>query len=99
MILTHGKGFIGLFSKNETGMVMQIVEITLKLPYEERGKILSKIYEKVRGRIRDVHFFPPSSSGLSEITLELVVNDVQRLVKELKESIKNGKISVKVLSA
>jgi translation elongation factor EF-1beta len=76
---------------------MQIVEVTLKLPYEERGKILSKIYEKVKGKIRDVHFLPPSASGLSEIKLEVVVSDAQKLIKELKESIKKGKISIKVL--
>lgn len=78
---------------------MQIVEVTLKLPYEERGQVLSQIYEKVKGKIRDIHFFPPSASGLSEIKLELVASDAQRLIKELKESIKKGKISAKVLSA
>jgi hypothetical protein len=80
-------------------MNMQIVEITLKLPYEDRGQVLSKLYGKLKGRIRDVHFLPPSTTGLSEVKLELLVSDAQKLVKELKETIKKGKVSVKVLSA
>ncbi|ASJ00409.1 hypothetical protein A3K92_02370 [Thermococcus gorgonarius] len=78
---------------------MQIVEINLSLPYESRGKILKSILERVRGKVRDVHFFPPNAKGLSEVRLELLVSDAQRLIKELKGTIKNGKISVKVLSA
>ncbi len=78
---------------------MKIVEITLKLPYEERGQILGRIYGKIRGRIQDVHLLPPSVTGLSEIKLRVLVSDVQELVKELKETIKNGKVSVRVISA
>ncbi|NJF24999.1 hypothetical protein E3E29_04890 [Thermococcus sp. Bubb.Bath] len=78
---------------------MQIVEITLKLPYEDRGQVLSKLYGKLKGRVRDVHFLPPSATGLSEVKLELLVSDAHKLIKELKETIKKGKVSVKVLSA
>jgi len=77
---------------------MQIVEITLKLPYEERGQVLSRLYGKLKGKIRDVHFIPPSATGLSEVRLELLVSDAQRLMKDLRETVKKGKISVKVLS-
>jgi hypothetical protein len=78
---------------------MQIVEITLKLPYDERGQVLSKLYRKLKGKIKDVHFLPPSATGFSEVKLELLVSDAQRLVKELKETIKKGKVSVKIISA
>ncbi len=79
---------------------MQIVELNLKLPYEGRGgKILSRLYEKVRGgRIRDVHFSPPTPEGISEVRMEIVEEDAPKLLSELKKIIKNGKVSFRVLS-
>ncbi len=77
---------------------MQIVEIDINLPYEGRGKILKSILERAKGRVRDIHFFPPNAEGLSEVRLELLVSDAQRLIKELRKTIKNGKISFKVFS-
>lgn len=77
---------------------MQIVELDIKLPYEGRGKILSRLYEKVRGKIRDIHFFPPNAEGISEIRMEIVEDDAPKLLSELKRIIKNGKVTFKVLS-
>ncbi|ASJ09556.1 hypothetical protein A3L11_10065 [Thermococcus siculi] len=77
---------------------MQIVELDIKLPYEGRGKILSRLYGKVRGKIRDIHFFPPDSEGISEIKMEIVEEDAPRLLSEIRKIIKNGKITFRVLS-
>ncbi len=79
---------------------MQIVELDFKIPYEERGKILRKIVDRVRGKIRDIHFFPPTCSGVSEIKIEVEVEagNIKRLVRELKNIIKEGRISVKIIS-
>ncbi|ASJ07483.1 hypothetical protein [Thermococcus pacificus] len=77
---------------------MQIVELDIKLPYEGRGKILSRLYSKVRGKIRDIHFLPPTSNGISEIRMEIVEDDAPKLLSELKKIIKNGRITFKVLS-
>ncbi|ASJ11013.1 hypothetical protein A3L12_06705 [Thermococcus sp. P6] len=77
---------------------MQIVELDIKLPYENRGQVLSRIYEKVRGRIRDLHFFPPTAEGLSEIRMEVLEEDTSRLLSELSKVIKNGRVTLRVLS-
>ncbi|NJE10744.1 hypothetical protein [Thermococcus sp. MAR1] len=77
---------------------MQIVELNIKLPYEGRGKILGRLYEKVRGKIRDIHFFPPDAEGISEIRMEIVEDDAPKLLSELKRIIKNGKVTFRVLS-
>ncbi|NJD99786.1 hypothetical protein E3E26_08330 [Thermococcus sp. LS1] len=77
---------------------MQIVELDIKLPYEGRGKILGRLYEKIRGKIRDIHFFPPDADGISEIKMEIVEDDALRLLAELRKIIKKGTITFKVLS-
>ncbi|NJE41704.1 hypothetical protein [Thermococcus sp. GR6] len=77
---------------------MQIVELDIKLPYEGRGKILGRLYEKIRGKIRDIHFFPPDAEGISEIKMEIVEDDALRLLAELRKIIKKGTITFKVLS-
>ena len=77
---------------------MQIVELDIKLPYEGRGKILGRLYGKVRGKIRDIHFFPPTADGISEIRMEIVEENAPKLLAELKKIIKNGRITFKVLS-
>jgi len=77
---------------------MQIVELDIKLPYENRGRVLSRIYEKVRGRIRDLHFFPPTAEGFSEIRMEVLEEDTSRLLSELSRVIKNGRVTLRVFS-
>ncbi|CAD5244678.1 hypothetical protein [Thermococcus camini] len=77
---------------------MQIVELDIKLPYEGRGKILSRLYGKVKGRIRDIHFFPPDAEGISEIKMEVVEDNAPKLLSDLKKIVRNGKITFKVLS-
>lgn len=76
---------------------MQIVEIDIKLPYKERGAILSKIVSKFGGRIRDIHFHPPDINGLSEVKIEILSEGTKTLT-ELKKLIKKGKVSFRVLS-
>ncbi|NJE01299.1 hypothetical protein [Thermococcus sp. JdF3] len=77
---------------------MQIVELDIKLPYEGRGKILSRLYGTVRGRIRDIHFFPPDAEGMSEIKMEVVEDNAPKLLSDLKKIVRGGKITFKVLS-
>ena len=77
---------------------MQIVELDIKVPYEGRGKILGRLCERLRGKIRDIHFLPPTLNGISEIKMEIVEENVPSLLAELKTIIKNGKITFKVLS-
>ncbi|RLF77658.1 hypothetical protein DRN43_02625 [Thermococci archaeon] len=77
---------------------MRIVELDIKLPYEKRGKILSKLCEKVRGKIKDIHFLPPTATGISEIKMEIEVENAQNLVGELRRLLKEGKITFKVLT-
>ncbi|AHF80477.1 hypothetical protein [Thermococcus paralvinellae] len=77
---------------------MKIVELDIKLPYDKRGKILSKLCDRVRGKIKDIHFFPPTASGISEIKMKVETENVQKLLQDLKRIIKEGKISFKVLS-
>ncbi|WP_461864739.1 hypothetical protein [Thermococcus sp.] len=77
---------------------MQIIELNLKLPYEKRGEILKKIVGKVRGKIRDIHFFPPTCSGISEIKMEIEAENSKKLIRELRNIVREGKISFKVLS-
>ncbi|EEB73122.1 hypothetical protein [Thermococcus sp. AM4] len=75
---------------------MQILEVDIKLPYRERGSVLSRLLSRVSGRIRDIHFLPPDATGMSEVRLELVGG--RELVQELKGIVKNGKLSFRVLS-
>ena len=77
---------------------MKIVEINIKMPYEKRGKILKKILNEVRGKIKDIHFLPPTNQGISEIRMEVVEENVQKLLTKLKRIIKDGKITFKILS-
>ena len=77
---------------------MKIVEVEIKLPYREKGAILSRILSRVRGRIKDIHFLPPDATGMSEIRMEVLENNPRSLLGELKRMIKNGKISFRVLS-
>lgn len=77
---------------------MQIVELNLKLPYEGRGKILTPLLEKVRGRIRDIHFSPPNVQGVTEVRMEVASDDPAGLMEELRRIIKGGKLDVKVLT-
>ncbi|EHR77744.1 hypothetical protein OCC_02722 [Thermococcus litoralis DSM 5473] len=77
---------------------MKIVELDIKLPYEKRGKILSKILSEVRGKIKDIHFLPPTSKGISEIRMEVAEENVQKLLEDIKKIVRDGKISFKVLS-
>ncbi|MCD6373246.1 MAG: hypothetical protein J7L37_06850 [Thermococcus sp.] len=77
---------------------MKIVELDIRIPYKNRGKILGRLCEKVRGKIRDIHFFPPNAEGISEIRMEIAEEDAPKLLSELKRIIKDGKITLKVLS-
>jgi len=77
---------------------MKIVELDIKIPYKGRGAILSRLYEKIRGKIRDIHFLPPTADGLSEIRMEIVEENPSGLLSELKKIVKDGKISFRVLS-
>jgi len=77
---------------------MQIVEVEIKLPYREKGAILSRIIDKVRGRIKDIHFLPPDATGMSEIRMEVLENNPRSLLGELRKMIKKGKLSFRVLS-
>ncbi len=77
---------------------MQIVEVGIKLPYREKGIILSRILGEIRGRIKDIHFLPPDSAGMSEIRIEVVENNPHPLLGKLRKMIKNGKLSFRILS-
>ncbi|WP_251947852.1 hypothetical protein [Thermococcus argininiproducens] len=77
---------------------MKIVEIDIKMPYEKRGKILTKVLGKLRGKIKDIHFLPPTSKGISEIRIEVTEENVPELLTHLKNMVKEGKITFKVLS-
>ncbi|HIH73654.1 MAG: Uncharacterized protein XD43_1101 [Thermococcales archaeon 44_46] len=77
---------------------MKIIELDIKLPYDARGKVLSKILSEVRGKIKDIHFLPPTCKGVSEIRMEVAEENVQKLLEDLKKIIKDGKISFKILS-
>lgn len=77
---------------------MQIVELDIRLPYDGRGKVLRNIVSRVRGRIRDIHFFPPNVQGISEIRMEVEAENIRKLIKELRNVIGDGKVSFKVLS-
>ncbi|WP_297465839.1 hypothetical protein [Thermococcus sp.] len=77
---------------------MQIVEIEIKLPYKDRGEILGRLYSTIRGRIRDVHLFPPTVRGISEIRMEVIEENVPKLLAELKKIIRNGRVTFRILS-
>ncbi len=77
-------------------MAMQILEVDIKLPYRERGSVLSRLLSKVSGRIKDIHFLPPDATGMSEIRMELIGG--KELAQELRKVVKIGKLSFKVLS-
>ena len=77
---------------------MQIVEVEIKLPYRDKGATLSKILDKVRGRIRDIHFLPPDATGISEVRMEVLEDNPRSLLGELRKLIKNGKFSLRVFS-
>lgn len=77
---------------------MKIVELDIRLPYDKRGKILIKLCDRVRGKIKDIHFFPPTTSGISEIKMEVETENVQKLLQDIKRLIKEGKITFKVLA-
>ncbi|NPA47944.1 MAG: hypothetical protein GXO14_04810 [Thermococci archaeon] len=75
---------------------MKILEIRMRLPYREKGSVLSRLLSKISGRIEDVHFLPPTVTGISEVRIEVAGG--RELIKELKTLIKNGKVSFRVLS-
>ena len=77
---------------------MKIVEVKIKLSYQEKGAILSRILSRVRGRIKDIHFLPPDATGMSEIRMEVLENNPRSLLGELKRMIKDGKIAFRILS-
>ena len=77
---------------------MKIVELDIKLPYNERGKVLSKICEKVRGKIKDIHFLPPTLLGISEIRMEFEEENISKLLEDLRKIVKEGNLSFKVLA-
>ncbi len=77
---------------------MKIVELKVRLPYENRGAILSRIISKVRGRIRDIHFSPPDARGISEVRMEVVEDNPGSLLEEVKKVIREGGLSFRVLS-
>ncbi len=77
---------------------MKIVELDMKLPYKGRGAVLARLYGRIRGRIRDIHFLPPNAEGVSEVRVEIVEDNPAGLLSELKKIIKNGKISFRILS-
>ena len=77
---------------------MKIVELDIRVPYKGRGAVLARLYDKIRGKIRDIHFLPPTADGVSEIRMEIVEENPTGLLSELKKIVKNGKISFRVLS-
>ncbi|HIP89332.1 MAG TPA: hypothetical protein EYH24_05260 [Thermococcus paralvinellae] len=77
---------------------MKIVELDIKLPYDRRGKILSKLCDRVRGKIRDIHLFPPTVSGISEIKRKVETENVQKLLHDIRMIIKEGKVTLKILA-
>ena len=77
---------------------MKIIELDIKLPYNKRGKILGELCNMVRGRIKDIHFLPPTAMGISEIRMEVEVDNTQKLIADLKSIIEDGKVNFKVLT-
>jgi len=77
---------------------MKIVELDIRVPYESRGRILRRILSKVRGRIRDIHFFPPDSRGISEVRMEVAEDNPNSLLTELKKLLKGGGIAFRVFT-
>ena len=77
---------------------MKIVELDIRVPYESRGRILRHILSKVRGRIRDIHFFPPDSRGISEVRMEVIEENPSPLLAELKRLLKGGGITFRVFT-
>lgn len=77
---------------------MKIIELDIMLPYDKRGKILIKLCDRIRGRIKDIHFFPPTTSGMSRIRMEIETENAQRLLQDIKGLIKDGKMTFKVLA-
>ncbi|AIF69784.1 hypothetical protein PAP_06960 [Palaeococcus pacificus DY20341] len=77
---------------------MKIIELDIKLPYNKRGKVLNELCNRVKGKIKDIHFLPPTTMGISEIRMEVEVDNTQKLIADLKKIIKDGKISFKVLT-
>ncbi len=75
---------------------MKILEVEIKLPYKNRGPLMTRLLSRLSDRIRDLHLLPPNATGMSELRMELVGG--KEIIKELKEMIKNGKISFRVLS-
>ena len=74
---------------------MKTVELEMRLPYREKGTVLSRILKEVKGRIKAVHFLPPDHRGISEVKLELSESDPESLREKLKKMIKNGGFSLR----
>jgi len=77
---------------------MEMVELEIKLPYREKGAVLSRILKEIRGRIRDVHFLPPDHRGISEVRIRISESNPDSLLKKLRKMIKNGGLSFRTLS-
>ncbi len=77
---------------------MQIVELDMRLPYKVRGSVLSRISKRIRGRIQEIHIYPPNLMGMSEVKMKISGDEISRLFSELKKVAKNGKVDIKVLS-
>ncbi|WP_456366864.1 hypothetical protein [Thermococcus sp.] len=65
-------------------MVMEIIELDVTLPYEGRGTLLREIMKRLQGRIRDIHFFPPDSMGLSRVRMEVLADEIPKGIERLR---------------
>ncbi len=77
---------------------MQSVELDMRLPYRVKGSVLSRIFRRIRGRIQEIHIYPPNLMGMSEVRMRVSSDEVSHLFSELKKVTKNGRVDIKVLS-
>jgi len=63
---------------------MEIIELDVTLPYEGRGALLREIMKRIHGRIRDIHFFPPDSMGVSRVRMEVLADRVPKGIERLR---------------
>ncbi len=77
---------------------MQTVELDMRLPYRIRGSVLGRISKRIRGRIQEIHIYPPNLMGVSEVRMKISGDEISRLFSELKKVAKNGRVDIKVLS-
>ncbi|MFA4647494.1 hypothetical protein P8X24_09640 [Pyrococcus kukulkanii] len=64
---------------------MEIMTISLKVPFDKKGLLLKKLADVIEGKIRKAKLLPPDKFGYNEIIINLETKNPRKVIVEISK--------------